>query len=264
MKRAILTTVILIELAVIASATYLLRRDRPAAGNAPAAECAQADCMAEPDSLRVRAEKGDVRAQYDLAVNLNAGVGGARDQKQSIYWLHRAAAAGLTDAQYRLGRCYAEGAGVLKNPGEAERLFAEVERKTGKPTPEKPSGNSEYDQPAIRYGDYRIKVSSGHVNAYEGDYGDSKLEVFKSGRRVYAAKSTHFYVGHAIDGLRPANSQFTVGKNITGDGKPSLVVRAWNLNNDRCYQYLVFELGPTFRVVQEFCDGSRLGLFKQP
>jgi hypothetical protein len=107
----------------------------------------------------------------------------------------------------------------------------------------------EQSQPEIRYGDYRIKVSACTFNSREANPGFSKLEIFKAGRRVYAVKSHLFYVGQAITDPRHADSPFTVGKNVTGDGKPNLVVYAWNGGNWG-FRHLLFELGPTFRLVQ--------------
>lgn len=109
--------------------------------------------------LRREAMRGDVQAQYDLAVALDCGCGvrrdraeavewlgkaadrghvGAqsalgwkymtgegvrRDDKLAFAWLRQAAERGNTSAQNNLGILYAQGRGVEADPAEAERWF---------------------------------------------------------------------------------------------------------------------------------------------
>ena len=114
---------------------------------------------AEVAVLRNEAMRGDVQAQYDLAVALDCGCGvqrdraeavewlrkaadrghvGAqsalgwkymtgdgvrRDDKLAFAWLRRAAERGNTSAQNNLGILYAQGRGVEADPAEAEKWF---------------------------------------------------------------------------------------------------------------------------------------------
>lgn len=52
--------------------------------------------------FRKAAEKGQVNAQYNLGVKLEAGQGVAKDMQQATYWYKKAAAQGHTSAQYVL------------------------------------------------------------------------------------------------------------------------------------------------------------------
>jgi len=55
------------------------------------------------------AQQGDIAAQYDLALMLEAGQGVAKDDAQALRWFQAAADQGLADAQARVGNFYLEG-----------------------------------------------------------------------------------------------------------------------------------------------------------
>ncbi len=67
-------------------------------------------------ALRTQAEKGDAEAFYDLGAALLVGnLGIAKDEVEAVKWLRKAAEQNLAEAQYNLGRCYADGIGVAKD-----------------------------------------------------------------------------------------------------------------------------------------------------
>ena len=49
------------------------------------------------------AGKGHAKAQYNLALAYERGLGVVRDREKSLHWLHKAAAQGNADAQYMIG-----------------------------------------------------------------------------------------------------------------------------------------------------------------
>src|SRR6266566_3794504 len=53
--------------------------------------------------IRVRAEQGDAKAQYDLGACYAQGKGVPRDYTESVRWLRKAAEQGDATAQYGLG-----------------------------------------------------------------------------------------------------------------------------------------------------------------
>lgn len=77
----------------------------------------------EFDSVRARAEKGDVQAQLSLGTYYASGHGVARDPGKAVKWHRKAAEQGLAAAQYLLATEYLQGTGVKRDPVEAARWY---------------------------------------------------------------------------------------------------------------------------------------------
>ena len=70
------------------------------------------------------ADQGYAEAQCGLGLNYTYGFGGiAPDKTEGAKWFRKAAEQGLATAQYYLGDCYAVGRGVQKNEVEAVKLY---------------------------------------------------------------------------------------------------------------------------------------------
>lgn len=69
---------------------------------------------------RKGAEQGIPAAQYCLGVCYANGAGVDKDLKQAAKWYRKAAERGLPEAQYALGICFANGTGVERDLKEAE------------------------------------------------------------------------------------------------------------------------------------------------
>ena len=78
---------------------------------------------------------------------------------------------------------------------------------------------------------------------------NSVLEIRKAGVRVFALQETGIFPGSYGFG---DNEKFPIGKNLTGDGKPNLVVRTYDGGAHCCTDVHVFELGEKFRHVARF------------
>lgn len=78
---------------------------------------------------------------------------------------------------------------------------------------------------------------------------NSVLEIRKAGVRVFALQETGIFPGSYGFG---DHEKFPIGKNITGDGKPNLVVRTYSGGGHGCTDVHVFELGEQFRHVARF------------
>lgn len=78
------------------------------------------DKLLLPD-LEVRAERGDVRAQFELGSRYNYGRGVPRSAREALRWLRRAAQAGHTDAQRLLAVKLFNGYDVVADHEEAFR-----------------------------------------------------------------------------------------------------------------------------------------------
>jgi len=79
------------------------------------AGASDAQPTAEVAVLRNEAMRGDVQAQYDLAVALDCGCGVQRDRAEAIEWLRKAADRGHVGAQSALGWKFMIGEGVPRD-----------------------------------------------------------------------------------------------------------------------------------------------------
>jgi TPR repeat protein len=81
-----------------------------------------------PDALNLemKAEQGDMDAQYNLGFMYGTGQGVPQDYEEAAKWCQEAAEQGYPPAQLELGRMYATGEGVPVNFVEAFRWFRTV------------------------------------------------------------------------------------------------------------------------------------------
>jgi TPR repeat protein len=68
-----------------------------------------------PDELRLKAEKGDADAQSKLGKMYATGEGVAKDPAAAVKWFRAAAEQGYASGQCGLGVMYATGEGVAKD-----------------------------------------------------------------------------------------------------------------------------------------------------
>lgn len=77
----------------------------------------------EVKALIVKAESGDTEAQLRLGLCYADGEGVLEDDKEAVKWYRKAADQGFAGAQLNLGLCYAYGEGVLEDDKEAVKWF---------------------------------------------------------------------------------------------------------------------------------------------
>ncbi|MBF0185722.1 MAG: sel1 repeat family protein [Magnetococcales bacterium] len=73
--------------------------------------------------LRMLAEQGNAKAQFNLGAMLLQGQGVARDDAEAVQWLRRAAEQQLPPAQHNLAVLLLQGQGVVRDPEEAAKWF---------------------------------------------------------------------------------------------------------------------------------------------
>ena len=73
--------------------------------------------------LKVKAEKGDPKAQFHLGFCYVDGFGVAKDNVEAVKWYRKAAEQGGVDAQYNLGNVYRYGKVVLRDDVEATKWY---------------------------------------------------------------------------------------------------------------------------------------------
>jgi TPR repeat protein len=83
------------------------------------AACVQLSAQQSFEEIKVKAEKGDSLAQFDLGCYYYHGEGVTKDAVEAVKWFRKAADQGLAQAQYNLGLCYALGEGVTKDSVQA-------------------------------------------------------------------------------------------------------------------------------------------------
>jgi TPR repeat protein len=79
----------------------------------------------EFNETKLKAENGDITAQYNLGLCYVNGTGTPQNKVEATKWYRKAANQGYPMAQNNLGSCYHEGEGVPKDEVEAVRLFQE-------------------------------------------------------------------------------------------------------------------------------------------
>ncbi len=72
---------------------------------------------------KVKAEKGDAKAQNVLGIFYEYGRGVVKDEVEAVKWYRKAADQGDSDVQVRLGYMYSYGQGVVKDEVEAVRWY---------------------------------------------------------------------------------------------------------------------------------------------
>jgi type IV pilus biogenesis protein CpaD/CtpE len=87
---------------------------QPSASPAP-----QSDASTRFEEIKIKAEKGDAKAQHNLGNCYRTGEGVAKDAVEAVKWYRKAAEQGFARAQYSLGPCYYTGEGVAKDIAEA-------------------------------------------------------------------------------------------------------------------------------------------------
>lgn len=67
---------------------------------------------------KLKAEKGDAEAEFNLALNYDLGIGVEKDDSESVKWIRKAAEHNHARAQFALGYRYETGRGVRRDFGE--------------------------------------------------------------------------------------------------------------------------------------------------
>ena len=89
-------------------------------------ERARGDYSAAVQLLQECANKGDSKAQVELASFYREGKGVDADETEAAWWYRKAAKQGEAEAQFHLGIMYLEGVGVSEDPTQALHWIAEA------------------------------------------------------------------------------------------------------------------------------------------
>jgi TPR repeat protein len=130
-RSAFARTAIVLGAAMLAAAPWsVARAEQPGASadTDPQTESAVADYNAGnlPGALakfHEAAQRGNRLAEFDYAMMLLNGEGGATDIGEGRRWLRKAADANMSHAQYVYGKMYDDGEFVARDPAEAHKWF---------------------------------------------------------------------------------------------------------------------------------------------
>lgn len=94
--------------------------------------------------------------------------------------------------------------------------------------------------------------------AYEGKTPDDPgcMRVYRHGKLVFQlAEDEQYHLGQPAD---PANEIPPVsnGTDLTGTGRPDMIVTSWSGGAHCCFSHYVFELEPEFRLLATIKDGD--------
>ena len=154
------------------------------------------------ESVKAKAEKGDVDAQYNLGNYYREGIGVARDFPKAVSWFRKPAELGDARAQYSLGNCYIThplppfgGVECFEEEVKFSRIVEKYPRVKVSPEDRRrkvyPIMNGEYELGPVEYFEpiileYAQEVRAAGVKWYqkaaEGGYAEAQ---FKLGNRYY-------------------------------------------------------------------------------
>ena len=89
----------------------------------PAKKRVQAHELSDEEKLKLRGERGEAKAQYELAVKLMNGQGVVRNETEGLKWLRKAADQGELNALHNMGIAYFNGLGVDVDKAEGVRWY---------------------------------------------------------------------------------------------------------------------------------------------
>jgi hypothetical protein len=105
-------------------------------------------------------------------------------------------------------------------------------------------------EPITQFGDYSVEITSiGHSTDYVSGYKISYKG--KVVRRFSSVDILRIDIGH-LDNDKWPNDHIEMGKDITGNGVPNLVLNFSTGGAHCCYSYDVFELGPKLKRIGSF------------
>ena len=92
------------------------------------------------------------------------------------------------------------------------------------------------------------------VKTYRSDDFEGSFEILRDNKRVYGQHGGYFYIGGQAANEDEAMRMPPPGADITGNGKPNLVVCEWTGGAHCCYIAYVFEVGSSVKKIAEI-DG---------
>ena len=87
------------------------------------------------------------------------------------------------------------------------------------------------------------------VRTYRGPNPAGCVEILRDNKRIFSETGVIFQIGGSPNYADDPNALIRVGTDVTGDGKPNLILGHWTGEAGCCYRLEVFEVGSDFRQV---------------
>ena len=141
----------------------------------------------------------------------------------------------------------------LRTPSDRKALETSFNVKT--------SGNLSASTPVCTSQKFQEQSFQGYVvRICWGDADHGLLEILKNSRQIYAENGYRFEVGN-IGSDKNENRLIAMGNDITGNGKPDLVVSGYSGGAHCCTTYYIFEIGEEFRKIAQIHTGNAMAHF---
>ncbi len=105
-----------------------------------------------------------------------------------------------------------------------------------------------------RFGDYDVRIYC------DGDSGEGSVEILRGEKRLWGETGWWYDIGRC----RTADADASVtllDRDITGDGRPNLVIFEWTGGAHCCFYFQVFDIGESFRKLATI-DAGHGGCFE--
>ncbi len=91
--------------------------------------------------------------------------------------------------------------------------------------------------------DYTVRVFRAGAGFYQ---------ILKNGRQIFADSGNIYHIGSNYED-EPASKLVSIGKNVTGDGQPNLLISDWTGGAHCCFSFHLFQIADNdFRLIQTF------------
>jgi len=102
-----------------------------------------------------------------------------------------------------------------------------------------------------QFQDYEVRIFDSTPCSGPRFKDPSGLEILKDGKRVYTLGGWSFAIGYAVDEDQPTDSvKIKPGDDITGEGRPDLLVSEWSGRAHCCLTFHIFQLGADIKEIQ--------------
>ena len=128
-------------------------------------------------------------------------------------------------------------------------------RKAKRKVPRAPSEVGKLDPGEACPGSRRITAEATYrhytVRTYRGPNPAGCFEIIRDKHKLFTETGVLFQIGGSPDSADDPNALLRMGADVTGDGKPNLVLGHWSGAAGCCYRLEIFEVGSEFRKVAD-------------
>lgn len=94
-----------------------------------------------------------------------------------------------------------------------------------------------------KFRDYTVRVFRAGAGFYQ---------ILKNGRQIFADSGSVYQIGTNYED-EPASKLVSIGRNVTGDGQPNLLISDWTGGAHCCFSFHLYQIGDNnFRLIQTF------------